>query len=381
MAVTEPARAAEPTPATQTAPATEPATQAAATELATPRDPYEGYTLLGSPQVVEAFMLQVNDQVITTNEVLHAVRRELSAIPAGVTEKTFREHAEPIILEEVRRQVGLALLMDTLGKQLTDEEKEQIDHEWDAELRQMIAEAGGSRSRLDQSLRDQGTTLQEYTELRRRQMTAQLAMHKKFMPQVAVTRTQLWQYYQRHMDQFSSPKQVQMQILAVPTADFYPTGGGQPSAAELQRAGQAARERAEQALRRIQGGEDFGTVTKDLGSGFRAEQGGLWDFMPAESFREKAVEDAAFAMEAGQVSGVIQGESGWFIVKTVAVKPGTAVPFEEAQDRIAATLREQQYNDLTARYFDQLSQKATIQSAERFQDLAMDQSVRRFHRR
>lgn len=363
-------------------PATAPA-EGAATAPATagsPAEPYAGYALIGEPRVVEAFMLQVNDEIITVDEVLNGAREDLQAIADTVSEENFRRQAMPIISRELQRKVGEALLVNSAQRELTDEDKDRIETLLEAELRELTAQAGGSRSQLDQRLRQQeGIGLDEWTRMRRRQLTSQAATRKRFVPQLVVTRAQLWRYYQSHPEEFSSPRQIQMQVLAVPFRQFLPDSSRRPTDRETEAARRDARERIETALHRLRAGEDFGAVTREFGTGYHAEDGGLWDFMPAGSFREKAVEDAAFAMQPGQFSPILEGETGFFIVRTAAAREGTQVPFEQAQVEIEEKLREQQYDELSARYIGDLYNRATIVQGEAFRQVLLDQAVARFY--
>lgn len=369
------------TPGPATAPTTQPAGTDKQVSTAEAEDPYKGHRLLEKPKVVAALMLQINDQFITVNEVLYPVRGKLLAVPPGVTEATFREKAVSEITEELRRQIGEALVLAEANRRLEDEDRKRIDQEYNDFMRDAIADAGGSRTKLDVELRKQNTTLDEAIAVKRREMTSRYYLRKKFFPQLGSTRAQLWQYYQGHRDEFATASKVQMQILSLPYKSFLPAGVQRPSQAELAAARRVARAKAERALARIQGGEEFAAVVREVSVGYHADQGGLWDYMEAGSFREKQVEAAAFAGEAGKVSEIIDGETGAFIVKTLGVQQGKVVSFEEAQDRIDRKLRDSQYETLAKQYFNELYAKARIVSADEFEKVVLDRAIELYYKR
>ena len=104
-------------------------------------------------------------------------------------------------------------------------------------------------------------------------------------------------------------------------------------------------------------------------------QGGEWDYMPLGSFREDKVEATAAAQAPGAVSEIIHGDTGLFIVKTLDVRPGRVIPFEEAQEDIDQKVRDAQYDKLTAEHFRRLRAKATIVEADRFQELILRRAL------
>ncbi|CAN0621586.1 peptidyl-prolyl cis-trans isomerase D [Burkholderia multivorans] len=55
----------------------------------------------------------------------------------------------------------------------------------------------------------------------------------------------------------------------------------------------------------------------------------------------QAFDDAAFALKQGAVSGVVQSDLGFHILKATEVKPAAVKPFAEVKDTIAADLKQQ----------------------------------------
>jgi hypothetical protein len=353
-------------------PATAPSPPAAIPST-TPATPPEN---LSSAEVVTGSLIQVNDRFFAVEDILRAAAWELSNIPKGLPDPSFRSRAEKIIQEEIRRQVSQSLVLTEADKTLDEEQKKFIDQELNDTLAQMVSQAGGSKKKLEADLVSRGTTLQAVLDNHRRELTVRLYLRLKFAPTVSVNRAMLWDYYRRHRDQYVAPKKVQMQIIAVPLSAFLAGGSARPSASELAAARAAARARIDEAAAALKAGEDFAAVADRFPSNNRP--GGLWPPMPAGSFRQDQVEQAAFSQSAGQVSGIIETDEGFYIVKTVAVQPESTTRFEDAQVAIEKTLRDQQaariYND----YYAKLLKTATIVTSENFVPTAVEQAVRRY---
>lgn len=333
--------------------------------------------IVGEPEVVAASMIQVNGQFITIDDVLRSVRSELEQASAAPPQ-VFRNRAAQIIAAETRRQVGQTLLAAEAERRLTDRQKQAVEAELDRIRKEMIASAGGSRMRLEARFSEQGVTLREVLDEQRRYLTVQFYLQSKFMPAISVTRRELWDYYNENSDEFSTDKQVQMQLIAAPVEAYLPDMPGEPTSLEISAARRKARESIEDSMAELNKGTDFAQVARDYSKGIKAADGGVWPLMPAGSFRLEKVEQAAFGLSEGEVSDIIETDFGFYIVKARRVEAGETVSFEQAQERIEQTLRQQRYDQATQQYIEGLMGQATVVETERFITMAVDQAVRRF---
>ncbi len=77
-------------------------------------------------------------------------------------------------------------------------------------------------------------------------------------------------------------------------------------------------EEAQRLLRQIQAGADFAELAQTHSQdAFTREQGGDLGYFPRGILTSQAVEDAAFALQPGQVSDVVESELGYHIVQVV----------------------------------------------------------------
>ncbi|MFW6065861.1 MAG: hypothetical protein ACOC9S_03485, partial [Planctomycetota bacterium] len=212
--------------------------------------------VVGEPEVVAASMIQVNGRFITIEDVLRSVRPELEKV-SDAPEPVFRNRAAQIIAAEIRRQVGQTLLAAEAERRLTDQQKKAVDAELEKMRKEMIASAGGSRTRLEARLREQGVTLDEVVAEQRRYLVVQFYLQSKFMPAVDVTRRELWDYYCEHSDDFTRDKKVQMQLIAAPVRAYLPDEPGEATSLEVAAAREKARDDMEQAVAELRRGRDF----------------------------------------------------------------------------------------------------------------------------
>jgi len=346
-----------------------------------PADTAAGRVREGTTTVVAASMVQVNDKFITIDDVLNGLHQRLVAMPPG-EEEAFRQAVTEMIEQQFRQLVYESLVLGEAEAGLTDAQKDAIEDEVANARREMIAHAGGSERALEQYYRGRHTTLAEALDDHRRRLTGRAFLRSQIEPRIVVTRDMLLGYYRKHTDEFVVAKSVQMQLIAAPFEEFLPDADGlEPTPLEWKRARDHARAEIDAAAEAIRAGEDFGEVAKRHSRGFRTSHGGVWPAMPEGSFREKEVERNAFALSEGEICGVIETETGYYIVRALKVSPGQSQSFQEAQERIEGILREQQYDKLAGDYFMKLFGAATIAQSDDFMEMAVDLAVDRYWRR
>ncbi len=388
-ATTRPAEYAEaPAEPTEIAPAGEdpgPITRPAedpASDSGEPAQPAERPEprVLGERRLVAASSVQVNDMLVTVEDVLRMMHGQLSEIPPTVSERTFRRQATKIIAEGLQRAVSRALVGAEASRRLGEKQTEQIDAQMKEFRRLMLARHEGSIQALREDLAARGTTLERALADHRRNLEIQHYLRSKFYPVITISRPMLWNYYKRRPEEFGSTKKVRMQIIAAPVKRFLPEGTGRPTEAEYESARAAAKKHIDQARAAIEKGMSFDQAVKKYSRGVKAGTGGLWPLMEAGNFRLEKVEDAAFALEEGEVSDPVVAADGVYLVKAKKVAPAETIPFEEAQKTIDKTLRDEQYDQLTDQYFRKLYERANIVESEAFVRLAVERAVRKYHK-
>ncbi|KPJ60418.1 MAG: hypothetical protein AMJ46_06585 [Latescibacteria bacterium DG_63] len=99
---------------------------------------------------------------------------------------------------------------------------------------------------------------------------------------------------------------------------------------------------ASEIYKRLQDGEDFSALAKEKSLGPMAQEGGVIDYFRRHSptaLISPELEEVAFELQSGEVSGVIPTESGYYIVKVLDRKRlKKALTFEEVSEDIRRNL-------------------------------------------
>jgi peptidyl-prolyl cis-trans isomerase C len=96
---------------------------------------------------------------------------------------------------------------------------------------------------------------------------------------------------------------------------------------------------AKEVAERLKKGEDFATVAKEKSKDPSAEGGDLGFFGRGQML--KPFEDAAFALEPGQISEPVQTQFGWHIIKVEEKRERPLPTFDEVKDTIMTQLAQQ----------------------------------------
>ncbi|WP_028213093.1 SurA N-terminal domain-containing protein [Paraburkholderia mimosarum] len=223
---------------------------------------------------------------------------------------------------------------------------------------------------------------QQLTGLSEQQREVQgLAFHASdYAARVQPTDAQLQAYYDANKNAFATPATAQIQYLVLSAATV--AANVQPGEADLKKyyedniahyrtqeevrashilitapkdasadVRNAAKQKAETILAEVKAHPDqFAQIaqkeSQDPGS---ASKGGdLGYFGPGMIAGGQAFDDAVFKLKKDEISGVVQSDFGYHIVKVTDLKPATTKPFDEVKAQIANEVKAQQAAKLLA---------------------------------
>ena len=192
-------------------------------------------------------------------------------------------------LAQMRQQVLDNMIDDVLIAQAAAKEGVSVsDADLDAAMQKLIADAGGQVA-FEQSLVVSGQTLDEARALQRTQMLNNL-MRDRVLANVPTTAEQV---HARH-------------ILVDSEAT------------------------AQALLAQIQAGADFAQLAQQASQdNLTRDSGGDLGWFPRGVLVSKEVEDAAFALQPGQVSGVVHSAFGYHIVQVIERDPARQLDPEQ----------------------------------------------------
>ena len=142
--------------------------------------------------------------------------------------------------------------------------------------------------------------------------------------------TAILHYYEAHADTFHSKKQVKFRQVV--TNDL---------------------RKAKKLLKRIQQGEDFGTIARDNSIAPEAKTGGLVGWIEKGAL-ERSMDKALFSLKPGQVSSVIHSPYGYHIFQVLESRPAGIKPLPEVTSEIENELSRKKRRTFFAEWLKEL---------------------------
>lgn len=184
----------------------------------------------------------------------------------------------------------------------------------------------------------------------RRQLQAMKLVDTDIKPTVTVGDKEIGEFYQKNPDKFQEPEAVHAAHILIRVPE---------KADEATR--KKARADAEKALAELKKkGADFAAVAKKYSQDGSAVNGGDLGFV-AKGQTVPAFENAAFALQPGQISAVVESPFGFHIIKAMEHRPGRTVPLEEVKAQVGQFLTQEQMQAKTQAYVDKLKAKGKVE--------------------
>jgi parvulin-like peptidyl-prolyl isomerase len=148
-------------------------------------------------------------------------------------------------------------------------------------------------------------------------------------------------YYEENKESYVSAASIRASHILMADADH----------------GETTRAAIEAVLAKAQAGEDFAELAKTYSEDGSAAEGGDLGFFAQDGSMVAEFEDAAFALGVGEISGIVETEFGYHIIKVTDSQAEEQQPFEMVKDDIRTTIE----NDRVAEALTKLREESTVE--------------------
>jgi peptidyl-prolyl cis-trans isomerase C/foldase protein PrsA len=121
-------------------------------------------------------------------------------------------------------------------------------------------------------------------------------------------------------------------------------------------------EAAEEALARLNEGEDFAELAKEVSTGPSAANGGKLGVVNEATQFAPAFKEAALALEVGEISEIVQTDFGYHIIKVDGEVEAGVRDFSEVKAEIEAILLESERQNIWQDYVEELKNNAEVEN-------------------
>jgi peptidyl-prolyl cis-trans isomerase C len=292
------------------------------------------------PAQLPEVVARVNGESITKAEFELAVRtveaRAGQPVPAEQRNEVYRG-----LLDEM-------VTMRLLKQEVSRQQMTVPDQDLEAAMKQLRGQFPNEKA-FQAALKSQQMTLAKLRDETRANLAVSKLLEREIGPRIEVKPTDISAFYEKNPDKFQQPEAVRASHVLIAV-----------SAQADDAAKKAARAKADGVLKQARAGADFAAIAKKESNDASAQRGGDLGFFPKGQM-VPAFEAAAFALQPGQVSDVVETPFGFHVIKVTERRPPTTVPFAEAAPRIEQFLKQQKQQEQTKAYVDALRGKNKVE--------------------
>ena len=307
-------------------------------------------------------MARVDGQIVLASDILWQVNQIIEAnrdrIPPQEVEKARRS----ILRMQVMGLIDTKLLYADFRRKVPSESLPQIEENLlqpfeESEVPRLVKTLGvKDRRALVDLLESYGTSLADV----RRQFNER-TIAGQWLREIApkpkpVTHEQMLEYYQAHLADYEIQAQAKWEELMI----RFDRSGGDRDATWRTMA-----ELGNELWQRVQAnpgirGPVFTEIAKQKSHGYTAAEGGKHDWTTRGALRGKAIDESLFTLQVGQLSNILETESGFHVVRVLERKDAGRTSFEEAQAKIREQIEADRKRELVQAGLVKLRKKSRV---------------------
>ena len=304
-----------------------------------------------------------SDVLVTINGV-DITQKQLDELLKPHLDRLAKQAANlpPAFLEQQMKLLKDQALQEMIKMQLLDGEVKKAnivitDEEVTSEITRMAA------------LQKPPATLEEFKakmeaygynyEQLKNQMQGMLGQQKlvaaKYPDEVKVTEEDAKASYEQNKARYNVPEQVRASHILIKAELSDPNSD--PNQAKA-----AAKAKAEELLKKVKEGADFAALAKENSACPSAARGGDLDFFPKTGPGSMVPEfaNAAFALEVGKISDVVETQYGFHIIKVTDRREASTTSFDQVKESLMNEVAQRKLRDLAMKCVEELRAQAKI---------------------
>ena len=172
----------------------------------------------------------------------------------------------------------------------------------------------------------------------------------QIVEKVVIPEKEVKGYYDSHPDSFKQPEQVRASHILMKV---------DPQVDAAKKA--AARKKLEELRQRLLKGEDFVTLAREFSEGPSSVKGGDLGYF-GRGQMVKPFEDAAFALDIGELSDVVETRFGYHLIKVTEKRPETIIAYADIKERLQQYLKDEKVQQEVSAYVEDLKTKAKVET-------------------
>ncbi|MCD6586893.1 MAG: peptidylprolyl isomerase [Desulfobacteraceae bacterium] len=192
-------------------------------------------------------------------------------------------------------------------------------------------------------------TVDAITSQIKQSKTIQIFIEEKVMSTVSISDEETKAYFDSHPDEFKMPERVRASHILLKV---------DPKATDASKA--ETLKKIEGIKSKLDNGEDFAKLAEENSDCPSSAKGGDLGFF-SRGQMVKPFEEIAFALKPGEVSGVVETQFGYHIIKTQEKKIATTLSYDDIKEKLTGKLKENKFKKMFPTYIESLKAKYKIE--------------------
>jgi peptidyl-prolyl cis-trans isomerase C len=286
---------------------------------------------------------KVNNSVITDvelNRELSIIRKRYEEKGTAISDEQLKEIRNKVLDGLVRRE----LIYGACQKDGIKVSPEEID-----EAFQMVKARYSDDASFAKMMEQFNVTEDIIKKDIAREIAIKKLIDERFVKNISVTDEEAKEYYEKNKGNFHRPESIRASHILIKVDE---------NASNEEKA--KAKERILGIKKKLENGGEFAELAKEFSEGpSAANAGDLGYFRRGQMV--KPFEGAAFSMQPGQVSDVVETRFGYHLIKVIDKTAESTASFDDLKDRITVFLKQEKVQNQLNGYVEKLRKESDIQ--------------------
>jgi parvulin-like peptidyl-prolyl isomerase len=291
----------------------------------------------------EDVLVRVNKAAVTRRDL----QIEIALLEAQIQQRYQTLSAEQ--LSALRSQLVENLIHRELLHQKAQEKKIKIQDRWVDKSLAGFKSKLGTKSAYSALLEKALINEAQFKSRIKKGLIVQRLLRREVLRRIRVSEAEMRAFYRKYPDFFIRREQVRLRQITIAVE-----------------ASETASKRAEALLKiqtiqeQLRNGQNFAALALEYSEDGSRTHGGDLGYLERGQLI-KPMADAAFSLESGQVSHIVESHLGFHLIQMVDRIPSTQMAYRNARAKIERTLRRDKENDASEKYLAKLMGQSVIQ--------------------
>jgi len=307
-------------------------------------------------EIIEQILVKVNGEIFTKTDL---EQRQIAVLRQRGQQMDLKSDAGNQQLRKALDEITPQIMVDVVDEMLIVQRGKELGYKLSDEQFKSVVDNIKKENKIETeeqfqaALKSENMTMADLRKSLERSMIVQRVQQNEVMGKIGVTETEAHQYYDTHLNEFTTPPTVALReiLVTVPTDPRGINVGAE----------EAAKEKAEQLRTRVTtGGEPFEKLAAEASEAPSKANSGLIGPISLNDLSPD-LRQMIEKMKVGGVSDVVRTTRGFQILKLESSTPVETLAFDQAREQISDRVFTDKRKVEYLKYLEKLRSQAIIE--------------------